>query len=169
MASELIVLSFENERAAFEVRNRLIDLQKQHLVRLLDAAVAVRNTEGQIKVKQILDLTAEGALGGAFWGMLAGILFWMPFLGMAIGTLMGAISGSLADYGINDDFIFDVSRSIEPGQSALFLLVTDATIDRLVEEIGVWKPRLLRTNMSREQERKLRDAFSEAGMEQHAP
>jgi uncharacterized membrane protein len=165
--TDLVVLAFNNDRAAFEVRDKLIELQKQQLIRLADAAVAVRDSDGKLKIKQIVDLASEGALGGAFWGLLAGILFWMPLLGMAIGTLMGAISGSMADYGVNDEFIQDVAKSIEPGQSALFLLVIEATGDRVVEEIKPWNPRVLRTNLSRKQEEKLREAFSEANMESH--
>lgn len=165
--TDLIVLVFDDRRAAFEVRDKLIELQKQHLVRLADAAVAVREPDGGIKIKQIVDLTAQGALGGAFWGLLAGILFWMPALGMAVGTLLGALSGALSDYGINDEFMVDVARSIEPGQSALFLLVVEATMDRVIEEITPWNPRVLRTNLSREQELRLRKAFSDAHMEAH--
>lgn len=165
--TELMVLAFDSELAAFEVRNKLIELQRQHLVQLEDAAVAVRDGEGRLQIKQVLDLTAEGAVGGAFWGLLAGILFWMPFMGMAIGSLMGAISGSMTDYGINDQFIAEVSKAIEPRQSALFLLMREATIDRILEEIQPWKPRLLRTNLSREQEARLRQSFSDASFRVH--
>ncbi|MBX3172369.1 MAG: DUF1269 domain-containing protein [Candidatus Eremiobacteraeota bacterium] len=165
--TDLIVLVFDNDRAAFEVRDKLIELQKSHLIRLADAAVAVRDQQGVVKIKQVVDLTAQGAIGGAFWGLLAGILFWMPAMGAAIGTLIGAISGSMADYGVNDEFIEQVAKSVEPGQSALFLLVVDATMDRVIEEISAWNPKVLRTNLSREQERKLREAFSEAQMEDH--
>lgn len=163
--TELIVLAFPNPQGAFEVRDRLIALQSQHLIRLEDAAVAVREPDGRVRIKQIVDLTAEGALGGAFWGLLAGILFWLPLLGMAIGTLMGAISGSLADYGVNDDFIHEVSQTIQPGHSALFLLIRQATLDRVAEEIRPWQPTVLRTNLSREQEEKLRAAFGEGPLQ----
>lgn len=165
--TDLIVLLFDQERAALEVRDKLIELQKAHLIRLADAAVAVRDHAGMVKIKQIVDLTAQGAIGGAFWGLLAGMLFWMPGLGAAIGTLVGAISGSMSDYGVNDEFIEQVAKGVEPGQSALFLLVVDATMDRVIEEIAPWNPKVLRTNLSREQERKLREAFCEAQMEDH--
>lgn len=165
--TDLIVLVFQNDRDAFTVRDHLIELQKQHLIRLGDAAVAVRDSQGHVKIKQIVDLTAQGAMGGAFWGLMAGILFWMPAMGMAIGTLIGALSGALTDYGVNDEFISQVAREVEPGQSALFLLVLDATMDRVIEQIAPWKPRVLRTNLSREQEQRLRAAFSEAQMEDH--
>lgn len=165
--TELIVLAFDNDKAAFEVRDKLISLQKEQLIKLADAAVAVRQADGKVKIKQVVDLTAEGALGGAFWGLLAGILFWMPFMGMALGTLLGALSGSMADYGVDDEFIKEVASTIQPGQSALFLLVLQATTDRVVEEIKQWNPRVLRTNLSREQEVKLREAFGDADVEAH--
>jgi uncharacterized membrane protein len=166
--TDLIALAFNDEHSAFEVRDKLIGLQKQHLIRLADAAVAVRTLDGKLRIKQVVDLTSQGALGGAFWGLLAGIIFWMPLLGMAVGTLVGAISGSLSEYGVADDFIEEVSRSIEPGQSALFILVIDATADRVIEEIKPWSPKVLRTNLSREQEAKLRDAFSDEHIEKHS-
>lgn len=165
--TELIVLAFDNDKAAFEVRDKLIELQKSQLIKLADAAVAVRLPDGKVKVKQVVDLAAEGALGGAFWGLLAGILFWMPFMGMALGTLLGALSGSMADYGVDDDFIQDVAKTIEPGHSALFLLVLQATTDRVVDAIKQWHPTVLRTNLSKEQEAKLREAFSDADVEAH--
>jgi len=107
-------------------------------------------------------------MGGAFWGLLAGILFWMPLMGMAVGTIMGAISGSLTDHGVSDDFIQEVSRSIEPGQSALFLLVVSATADRVIDEIKPWNPRVLRTNLSKAQEARLRASFGEDEIEHHS-
>lgn len=167
MSSQLIVLGFDDTLAAFQVRNKLIDLQKAHLIQLADAAVAVRNPKGHLQIKQIVDLTAQGALGGAFWGMLGGMLFWLPLLGMAVGTLMGALAGSLGQYGIEESFITEVSSSIGPGQSALFLLVSNATTDRVIEEIAPWNPRLLRTSLSHAQENKLRESFSDDGMEDH--
>ena len=165
MTSSLIVLAFDNDTAAFEVRDKLIELQKANLITLADAAVAVRSADGKVKIKQVVDLTASGALGGSFWGLLAGILFWMPLMGMAVGTLLGAISGSMSDYGVNDEFIKDVAEKIEPGHSALFLLVVDATADRVIDEIKTWNPHVLRTNLSKDQEAKLREAFGEHDME----
>ena len=163
--AELIVLDFKNQQAAFDVRDKLIELQKQHIVQLADAAVVLRREDGKVKVKQLYNLAGSGALGGAFWGLLIGLIFWMPFIGAAVGAAAGALSGSLADYGVNDDFIRDVGNTIQPGHSALFLLMTDVTIDRVIDEIKDYEPTVIRTNLSKEHENKLREEFSDHDME----
>jgi uncharacterized membrane protein len=163
--TELIVMGFDKEQTAFEVRDKLIELQKQHLIQIVDAAIAVRKSDGKVKIKQLLNLAGSGALGGAFWGWLLGLIFWMPFVGMAIGALTGALSGALTDYGVSDDFIKEVGETIQPGHSALFLLMAGATIDRVVDEIKDFDPTILRTNLSKEQESNLRAAFGDQDIE----
>jgi uncharacterized membrane protein len=98
----------------------LADWQKQHLIVVDDAAVLVRRPDGKPKIKQAHNLVGAGALGGAFWGMLIGLLFLAPWLGLAIGAGMGALGGKLAGTGIDKKFIEDVSAAIKPGGSALF-------------------------------------------------
>lgn len=156
----LIVLAFDNESGASEVRDKLYDLQKQELITLDDAAVVVRKPDGDVKVKQAQSLVGSGALGGAFWGMLIGLIFWMPWLGAAIGALSGAVAGKFSDIGIDDDFIEEVGDTIEPGHSALFLLVVNAERDRVVQELQPWDPTVLQTNLSPDDEEKLRDTFA---------
>src|SRR5438309_6103323 len=127
----LVVLAFENETGARETLTEVESLQNQNLIQVDDAAVAVRHASGKVKVKQVNNLAGAGALGGAFWGMLFGLLFFVPFLGLAVGAATGALFGKAADYGINDDFIREVSDSVQPGNSALFLLVSQAQTDRV--------------------------------------
>ena len=134
-------------------------LKKEQLITLDDAAVVVRNLDGKVKVKQAVNLVGAGTVGGAFWGMLIGLLFWMPWLGLAIGAITGAISGKLSDYGINDDFINEVSQTIEPGGSALFLLISKWTEDKVLEQLGKFNPKVVRTSLSKEEENKLKAAF----------
>lgn len=156
----LVVLAFESEDGALEVRDKLFEMQKQELITLEDAAVVVRNSDGKVKVKQAQSLVGAGALGGAFWGMLIGLIFLAPVLGMAVGAISGALGGKYADIGIDDEFIEEVGDTIEPGQSALFLLVTDVEEERVVDELKPYEPRLLRTNLSPDDEEKLREAFA---------
>jgi len=157
--SELIVFAFQNENGAAEMAEEIKSLQKQQLVTLSDAATVVRKEDGKVKVKQANDLVGPGALGGAFWGMLIGMLFMMPWLGLAIGAVTGAIAGKVTDIGIDDDFIKEVGATIQPGQSALFLLIEKWTEDKVLPELAGYEPTILRTNLSTEAEAKLKVAF----------
>jgi len=157
--SDLVVLAFDTETGAAEMRDDLLRLQKQKIIELDDAAVVVRKQDGKVKVKQATSLVGEGALGGAFWGLLIGLIFWMPWLGMAFGALGGALGGALTDTGIDDKFIKQVGDTVEPGHSALFLLVRQATPDKLADELKKFDAKVLQTSLSKEDEEKLRSLF----------
>lgn len=156
---ELIVMAFDDADGAEKMRDKLIELQKQMLVEIEDAAVVVRKPDGKVKVKQAVDLVGAGAVGGAFWGMLIGLLFWMPWMGMALGALSGALSGSLTDIGVDDEFIKRVGSTVEPGHSALFLLVRKAVYEKLAEQLKPFHPKILQTSLNPEQEAKLKEAL----------
>jgi uncharacterized membrane protein len=134
-------------------------LKKQELITLEDAAIVVRKQDGKAKVKQATSLVGAGALGGAFWGLLIGLLFFMPWLGLAAGALGGAIGGKFTDIGIDDDFIKEVGNTIEPGHSALFLLIADWTEDKVLEDLAQFDATVLKTSLSDEDEAKLKDYF----------
>ena len=129
----------------------------------------VRHQDGKVKVKQSTSLVGAGAFGGAFWGMLIGLLFFMPWLGLAVGAISGALSGKFADIGIDDEFIKSVGSTIQPGTSALFLMVRQSTPDRVLDEVRGYKGvTVLRTSLSNEAEQKLRDAFATPSREEVA-
>jgi len=157
--TELVVVAFDNQTGAAEMRDALIELQKQKLVTLDDAAVVVRKPDGKVKVKQAVNLVGTGALGGAFWGMLVGLLFWMPWMGLAVGALSGALAGALSDYGVDDEFVREVGNTIQPGHSALFLLIREATPDKLMDELKQFNGKILQTSLSKEDEARLKEAF----------
>jgi uncharacterized membrane protein len=158
--SNLVVLAFDTENGAEQMRDDLMRLQKEHLIGLDDAAVAVRNKEGKVKVKQVTSLAGAGALGGAFWGLLIGLIFFVPVFGIVIGAAAGALAGKYADVGVDDKFIKEVGNSIQPGNSALFLLVHDATPDKVMDELKKYKNiKVLKTSLSKEQEDHFRMAF----------
>lgn len=157
--SDLIVLAFGDETSAAQMRDELVGMQKQHLISLADAAVVVRRQDGKVKVHQAVNLVGAGAFGGAFWGLLIGMLFWAPWLGLAIGAASGALGGALSDYGVDDKFVKEVGNTIEPGNSALFLLVRDWTEDKVMDSIAKYEATVLQTSLSKADEAKLRDAF----------
>ncbi|MEE2056763.1 DUF1269 domain-containing protein [Rhodococcus artemisiae] len=162
MAGTLTVWKFDTETGADTAVETLKDLQRQELITVHDAAV-VSWAEGakKPKTRQLNNLAGVGALGGAFWGLLFGILFFIPLIGAAIGAGIGALTGSLTDVGIDDDFIKNLKDKITPGTSALFVLTSDATLDRVHEEFEGQKAELISTNLSHEQEATLRSVFAE--------
>jgi len=157
--SELVVFTFDTETGAKEMEDAILQLQKLHLIELEDAAYVVRRQDGKAKVKQANSLVGAGALGGAFWGMLIGLLFFAPWLGLAIGAITGAIAGKSSDVGIDDNFIKQVGEQIEPGNSALFLMVIKATWDRVEDELEKFNAKVYKTSLSKEDEAKLKAAF----------
>jgi uncharacterized membrane protein len=167
--SELIVVSFKGEDTADQVLNKMLAMQKEHLVDMEDAVVAVRDKNGKIRLKQSVNLVATGALGGAAWGGLMGSLVGLLFLnplagfatGLAIGAGTGALSGALADYGINDDFIKSMAKSFEPSSSALFILVRRVTLDKVLPELKPFGGTVVKTSLTNEQEGRLKKALED--------
>lgn len=155
--SDLYVVGFRDVATAEEARNRLIKLQQQHLI-VLNDIVVVENNDGKIKLKQATNTTGAGAIGGAVWGGLIGLLFFMPLVGMAIGAGTGAVGGALTDIGINDDFMKQLGTTLKPGSAAVFMLVAQATQDKVIPEITDLGGVLLQSSLSAEAEQHLREA-----------
>ena len=152
--SDLIVIGFKDEFKADEVLIDLRKLELEYLIDLEDAAIVVRNKEGKVKVKQTQELVASGALNGGFWGLLIGLMFFQPLLGI-LGVAVGALSGALTDVGIDDDFIQELGNTIELGTSAIFILVRKSTPDRVLEDLSKFEGKVLKTSLSHENEAKL--------------
>ena len=162
--STLVVIDYENEVKAEEVRLALLKMQKEYLIDLEDAVVVVREAQGQgkVKLRQLYDLTLAGAASGGFWGALVGLLFLNPLFGFAIGAAAGAVSGALRDVGIDDNFMKDLGKTLKPGTAALCVLVRQMTCDKVVEELQKFGGTLIKTNLCNENEAKLREALAAA-------
>ena len=158
----LSVLKFNDPSGADRVLLALQGMQERQLITLQDAAVVTwPEDRKKPQTRQMSGMGGAGALGGAFWGFLFGLIFFVPLLGMAIGAGMGALGGSLADAGIDDDFIRQVREKVTPGTSALFALTSGATEDRVIEELKQYEFEIISTNLPAEQEQRLRGAFGE--------
>ena len=157
----LTVLKFQTADGAEKALDVIKSLSKQQLITLKDAAI-VTWPEGakKPKTKQLANLAGAGALDGAFWGMLFGLIFFMPFFGMAIGAAMGALAGKFADYGIDDDFIKSVQGQVTEGTSALFLMTSDAVLDKVADAMKEMDFDIIASNLTEEQEKELREAFA---------
>ena len=162
MATTLTAWTFPNVDDAEKTIRALESLQSQRLITVQDAAIVSWEAgKKKPKTKQLHSLTGAGAAGGAFWGLLFGLLFFVPLLGAAIGAGMGALAGSLTDVGIDDGFINRVKEKVTPGTSALFLLSSDAVVERVKESLAGFNGELVASNLSAEQEAKLREVFGE--------
>jgi uncharacterized membrane protein len=151
---------FDDPNGAARAEATVLDLQKQGLITVHDAAeVSWPMDRKRPKTKQLNSLAGAGALGGSFWGLLFGLLFFIPFLGMAVGAALGAMAGAMSDVGIDDDFIASVRSEVQPGTSALFLLSSDAVLDKVREAFAETKATLIHTNLSEAEEQKLRETF----------
>jgi uncharacterized membrane protein len=157
----LTAWKFNSPYGADDALATLEKLQSEALIQIQDAAV-VSWEPGRSKprTREMHSTKKAGALGGAFWGFLFGLIFFIPILGLAIGAASGALFGSLADVGISDAFINSVRQKVTPGTSALFLLSSGAVIDRVRGEFQGSDAELISTNLSEDQEAKLREAFS---------
>jgi uncharacterized membrane protein len=155
------VLKFPTAEGATHLLGRIEDLQKQSLISVLDAAiVSWPHGEKAPKTRQLVNLVALGASSGMFWGALFGLIFFVPFFGAALGAAAGALGGAFRDYGINDDFIKQTRSQITEGTSALFLMSTGAVVDRVAEALKGETFEIIATNLSRDQEDKLKAAFA---------
>jgi len=160
--SDLVVIGFDDEHKAFEMRAELAKLQKEYLIEMEDVVVVTKDDKGKVKLHQAVNLTAAGAIGGTFWGMLIGMIFLNPLVGAAIGAGAGALSGKLRDIGISDNFMKELAETFKPGSSALFVLVRKATPDKVLEQLKGFKGKVLKTSLTADKEEKLRKVLEQS-------
>jgi uncharacterized membrane protein len=160
--SNLVVIGFDSESKAFELRAELVKLQKEYLIEMEDAVVVTKDDNGKVKLHQASNITAAGALSGSFWGMLIGMLFFNPLAGAAIGAGAGALSGKLTDIGINDNFMKELAETFTPGTSGLFVLVRKSTPDKVLEALKGFGGKVLKTSLTADKEEALQKALENA-------
>jgi len=160
--SDLVVIGFDDEHKAFELRAALAKLQKEYLIEMEDVVVVTKNDKGKVKLHQAVNLTAAGAVGGAFWGMLIGMIFLNPLVGAAVGAGAGALSGKLRDIGISDNFMKELAEALRNNTSALFVLVRKVTPDKVLEELKGFKGKVLKTSLTKDKEEELRKFLEQA-------
>lgn len=158
--SDLIVIVYPNEAKAEEMREKLIGLQKEYLIELSDAVIAVKQESGRVKLNQLFHTTAVGAVSGGFWGLLIGAIFLMPLLGATVGATSGALAGALSDFGISDKFMKQLAGKLQPRNAALFLLIRKMTTDKVLDAIKGTGGTVLQTSLDHTKEQALRDALT---------
>jgi uncharacterized membrane protein len=139
--STLLGLAFPTENGAHDVLTVIKDLQRHHQISVQDAEIVVHGQDGEPRVEQATSLVAEGGWGGAFWGLLGGLIH------------------RHRDVGIDEQFIREVERKVQPGHSALFMHVRDINIDHVLAALEPYQPEVLQTSLSAEQEARLRESL----------
>jgi uncharacterized membrane protein len=160
--SDLVVIEFPSEAKAEEVRQKLLGMQKDYLIELGDAVIAVKQPNGQVKLNQLFNTTAMGAASGAMWGTLVGLIFLMPLVGAAFGAASGALGGKLTDLGIEDKFMKEVAASLQSGNAALFVLIKKVTADKVLAGLKGVGGKVMRTSFDHTKEQALQDALADA-------
>jgi uncharacterized membrane protein len=158
--SNIIVITFDNEGEAKEVREALKEIQHGGYISLDDSAIVVRDQEGKYHVHNELDRGVKvGALGGGFLGLLLGVMF-APIGGLLIGAAAGGLIGSAFDVGISKKFIKDVEASMEPGTSALFVIFREADLTMALAALKPFKGEVYQTSLDPDDEEHLRKILS---------
>lgn len=160
--ADLLVIEYPTEARAEEVRQKLLGMQKEYLIELGDAVVAVKQADGSVKLNQLFSTVGMGAASGALWGSLIGLIFLMPLAGAALGAASGALGGKLTDFGIDDDFMKEAAKALHSGNAALFLLIRKMTTDKVVAELRGSGGTILRSSFDETKEAELRAALAEA-------
>ena len=156
--ANLVAVAYDDVDKAQEVMQTIGQLVKEHSLELDDAVIVERKEGGKIKLHQP-SMTGLGAASGALWGGLIGLLFLQPLVGMALGAAGGAAAGSLSDHGIDDDFMKQLGDKLEDGNAAVFVLVREATADKVIPEISKFGGHVIQTSLSDEQEEQLQEAL----------
>jgi len=158
--ADLVEIAFPSEQKAEQVRQKLLDMQKEYLIELSDAVIAVKQPNGHVKLNQLFNPTASGAASGTFWGALIDTIFLMPLAGAAIGAACRALGGALSDVGINDRFMKDAAQSLQSGNAALFLLIRKMTTDKVLAALQGEGGTVIRTSFDESKEGALRTALA---------
>lgn len=159
------VLKFPTAGGAARMLRTLQKLQEQRQIHIEDGAIVTWPPGARHpRIKQLSDLAGIGALGGGFWGMLFGLLFSVPFFGVTTGTIIGTLAGHFARYGIEENFIKGMRNQLTEDTSALFLLMNEAVLDKVVAAIKSTPFELMSTSLSYEQEAQLREVFGQESL-----
>ena len=160
--SDLLVIEFPSEEKAEGVREMLLAMQKEYLIELGDAVVAVRDPNGRIKLNQLLQPVKQGAVSGALWSSLIALLFLKPLAGASLGAAGGALGGKLTDLGINDDFMREAAKTLRSGNAVLFLLIRKMTTDKVLSGLRGVRGTILRSPFDETKEEALQAALAGA-------
>jgi uncharacterized membrane protein len=157
--ADLIAIGYPDEATADAAAAEAQRLARDLIIQPDAIAVIVRDKEGDYHVHTNHHAVGAGATWGLFWGFLFGLLFFIPVLGLAVGAGLGALMGKFAKTSIDKQFQDQVRDMVQPGTSALFLVLEKVTPDKAVEAMSKYGGTVLKTSLSKEDEKELQDAL----------
>jgi len=160
--SNLLVVVFDDEFKAEQVRLDLMKMQHEHLVDVEEAAVVVRDPEGHVKLHHVAHFTMPTAFSIGFLGLLSGLILFNPILavmGLVGGSALGAVVGALKELGIDEKFIKKLASHLKPASSALFILTKRGNPEAIKTEVGRFNGKVLETALAHEDISKLQKAI----------
>jgi uncharacterized membrane protein len=157
--ADLIVIGYDDEEMADKARAEVGRLAKDLIIEPEAIAVIRRDKEGKYHVKTTHHPVVEGATWGMFWGALFGLIFFIPVFGLAIGAGLGGLLGVIAKAGIDKRFQEEVRDMVQPGTSALFLVVDKITPDKAIESLSKFGGTVLKTSLTKDAERQIQEAL----------
>jgi uncharacterized membrane protein len=142
----------------------MITRKRQRLIEVQDAAVIVKDANGKVKVHQTLEslVKSSNVASGGFWGLLIGLIFGGSIFMAVLGMGLSALFGRKLDVGIDNTFIKNVGDDMKPGDSALFLLTEEITVDKVADALREHGGALYHTSLSKEAEETLAKALEHA-------
>ncbi len=153
--SELIVIGYNDQATATQAYNQVMDLNKDFVVKLTGLAIVTVDAEGKSHVDTPQKIVGVSAASGALWGMLIGLLFFVPGVGLLLGGAMGALFGKLGKTGVNDQFRSQVQDMLKPGSSAVVIMADKITEDKFSDAMKAYGGQVLKTSLSEEDEKEL--------------
>jgi uncharacterized membrane protein len=160
--ANLVAIAYDDVDQAQQVTQTLGELMKEHSIELEDVVIVEHRAGGKIKLHQP-SMAGFGAASGALWGGLIGLIFFMPLFGMAIGAASGAAAGALSDHGVDDNFMKELGDKLPEGGAAVFVLVREATADKVVPQVAKFGGHVIQSSLSNEQEAALQEALDKRG------
>jgi len=163
--STLVAIAYPDEYRAAEVLASLRRMNAEYLVDLEDACYVTKDARGKLKLHQNTNLAGAGAAWGGMWGLLIGLLFFVPVFGLAVGAGLGALAGKVSNIGIDQNFAKQLTATLHPGSSAIFVLVRRSTPDKVIPEVAKFGGTVLQTSLPKDTEQKLQAALRQGAAE----
>jgi len=165
--SDLLIIAFDDEKAAFALHDHLGPLRAQQRLETQDTTIVTREADGTPKLHQPQNVPVAQTVGGTIWGLVLGAAFMVPVAGAAVGAATGALVGRYRDPGVDSAFLKRVAKTLPPGGSALCLLVRDFERDVVIDAIASFPQRgtLIQSPLDEEEERRLRALVASDGSE----